>query len=83
MKTMKIYPGKTLYIGTLENGFNIAIRPSGTEPKDKILFGCGEPNSHDLEKSKSDVLKRLSLLGNGWSRMPNKEQKLNKQKIFD
>ncbi len=49
---------------TLENGFNIAIRPSGTEPKIKYyLFGCGEPNSHDLEKSKRDVSETLESIG--------------------
>ena len=40
----------------LENGFSIAIRPSGTEPKIKYyLFGCGEPMVGDLESSKKRV----------------------------
>ena len=40
----------------LENGFTIAIRPSGTEPKIKYyLFGCGEKNALDLIESKKQV----------------------------
>ena len=40
----------------LENGFTIAIRPSGTEPKIKYyLFGCGEKNASDLIQSKRQV----------------------------
>ena len=39
-----------------ENGFTIAIRPSGTEPKIKYyLFGCGEKNALDLLESKKQV----------------------------
>jgi len=38
---------------TLENGFSIAIRPSGTEPKIKYyLFGCGDRNPSNLDESK-------------------------------
>jgi phosphoglucomutase len=44
----------------LENGFTIAIRPSGTEPKIKYyLFGCGEKNALDLVKSKSEVSSKI------------------------
>ena len=44
----------------LENGFTIAIRPSGTEPKIKYyLFGCGEKNALDLEKSKDEVSSKV------------------------
>ena len=40
----------------LDNGFSIAIRPSGTEPKIKYyLFGCGEPMVSDLEVSKQTI----------------------------
>ena len=44
----------------LENGFTIAIRPSGTEPKIKYyLFGCGEKNAQDLDESKKDVSAKI------------------------
>ena len=44
----------------LENGFTVAIRPSGTEPKIKYyLFGYGEKNAQDLEKSKSEVSSKI------------------------
>ena len=44
----------------LENGFTIAIRPSGTEPKIKYyLFGCGEKNAQDLEESKKEVSSKI------------------------
>jgi len=49
----------------LENGFSLAIRPSGTEPKIKYyLFGCGEPNTSDLENSKKVVSEALETIGN-------------------
>ncbi|MDG0965524.1 MAG: phospho-sugar mutase [Opitutales bacterium] len=44
----------------LENGFTIAIRPSGTEPKIKYyLFGCGEKNALDLDDSKKQVSSKM------------------------
>ena len=44
----------------LENGFTIAIRPSGTEPKIKYyLFGCGEKNALDLTVSKTEVSAKI------------------------
>ena len=44
----------------LENGFSVAIRPSGTEPKIKYyLFGRGEKNSPDLGKSKDEVSAKI------------------------
>ena len=44
----------------LENGFTIAIRPSGTEPKIKYyLFGCGEKNAQDLDESKKEVSAKI------------------------
>jgi phosphoglucomutase len=44
----------------LENGFTVAIRPSGTEPKIKYyLFGCSDSNPVDLAKTKEDVSKSL------------------------
>ena len=44
----------------LENGFSIAIRPSGTEPKIKYyLFGCGERNPSNLNESKKEVREKV------------------------
>jgi phosphoglucomutase len=44
----------------LENGFSVAIRPSGTEPKIKYyLFGCGEKNPGNLEESKKEVSAKI------------------------
>ena len=49
-------PQENFLMLELENGFTVAIRPSGTEPKIKYyLFGCGEKNALDLEKSKEEV----------------------------
>tara|TARA_B100002019_G_scaffold45312_1_gene38091 strand:- start:16580 stop:18544 length:1965 start_codon:yes stop_codon:yes gene_type:complete len=49
---------------SLENGFSVAIRPSGTEPKIKYyLFGCGERNPAKLEESKNEVTSTLSAIG--------------------
>lgn len=48
----------------LENGFSVAIRPSGTEPKIKYyLFGCGEPNPADLAISQTEVSETLAAMG--------------------
>ena len=48
----------------LDNGFSVAIRPSGTEPKIKYyLFGCGEPNPRDLAASKTEVSDTLASMG--------------------
>jgi phosphoglucomutase len=48
---------------TLENGFSIAIRPSGTEPKIKYyLFGCGEPNAINLDSSKVEVHQQIDSI---------------------
>jgi phosphoglucomutase len=49
---------------TLENGFKIAIRPSGTEPKIKFyLFGESLPNSQNLFEEKEKVIKQINDLG--------------------
>ncbi len=49
----------------LENDYTIAIRPSGTEPKIKYyLFGCGDSNPSDLEKSKHEVSNMIESIGN-------------------
>ena len=48
----------------LDNGFSVAIRPSGTEPKIKYyLFGCGEPNPRDLAASQTEVSDTLASMG--------------------
>ena len=53
-------PQENFLMLELENGFTVAIRPSGTEPKIKYyLFGCGEKNALDLEKSKDEVSSKI------------------------
>ena len=48
---------------SLENGFTVAIRPSGTEPKIKYyLFGCHPPKSNDLEESKKMVSEKIKQI---------------------
>lgn len=50
---------------TLENDFNVAIRPSGTEPKIKYyLFGSGEASPADLKESKDSINNTLTIVGN-------------------
>ena len=50
---------------TLENEFNVAIRPSGTEPKIKYyLFGSGEASPSNLKASKGSVDDLLGKVGN-------------------
>jgi phosphoglucomutase len=49
-------PQENFLMLKLENGFSVAIRPSGTEPKIKYyLFGCGEKNPIDLPGCKTEV----------------------------
>lgn len=48
----------------LENGFKIAIRPSGTEPKIKFyIFGESTPNSSNLELTKEKIIKEVEEIG--------------------
>jgi len=49
---------------TLENDFNVAIRPSGTEPKIKYyLFGSGEVSPTNLQDSKDSINNMLTTVG--------------------
>ena len=48
----------------LENGFKIAIRPSGTEPKIKFyIFGESLPNPTNLSETKDMVMTEVNKLG--------------------
>ena len=48
---------------SLENGYSVAVRPSGTEPKIKYyLFGCGERNAPDLEASRNEVVQKVEAM---------------------
>ena len=48
----------------LANGFKIAIRPSGTEPKVKFyIFGESTPNPQNLEEAKEKVLSQVNKIG--------------------
>ena len=50
---------------TLDNNFNVAIRPSGTEPKIKYyLFGSGEATPTNLQESKDSINNMLTTVGN-------------------
>jgi phosphoglucomutase len=49
---------------SLENGFSVAIRPSGTEPKLKYyLFGESIPNSQNLPETKKSIISQINELG--------------------
>jgi phosphoglucomutase len=49
---------------TLENGFKIAIRPSGTEPKIKFyLFGESLPNPQNITETKEKIISQINELG--------------------
>jgi len=48
---------------SLDNGYSIAIRPSGTEPKIKYyLFGCGDKNPANLSDSKNEVRDKIETI---------------------
>ena len=48
---------------TLENGFKIAVRPSGTEPKIKFyIFGESTPNSQDITKTKEKIINEVEAI---------------------
>ena len=49
---------------SLENGFRVALRPSGTEPKIKFyIFGESEPKPSNLEETKQKVIDEVINLG--------------------
>lgn len=53
-------PQENFLMLNLENGFSVAIRPSGTEPKIKYyLFGFGDKNPIDLPESKAEVSNKI------------------------
>ena len=57
-------PLENFLIIKLENGFSVAIRPSGTEPKIKYyIFGAGDPAPTDLTESKKDVDENMVEVG--------------------
>jgi len=57
-------PMENFLIFTLENGFFIAIRPSGTEPKIKFyIFGLGDAGTQDLQSSKDKVDSLMDSIG--------------------
>ena len=48
----------------LENGFKVAIRPSGTEPKIKFyIFGESLPNPSNLPDTKDMVISQVNEMG--------------------
>ena len=52
---------ENLLMLTLENGFKIAIRPSGTEPKVKFyIFGESAPNPINLDQTKEQIIKEVN-----------------------
>jgi phosphoglucomutase len=57
-------PMENFLILSLENGFSIAIRPSGTEPKIKFyIFGSGDAGTQDLQSSKEKVDSLMDSIG--------------------
>ena len=58
---------------TLENGFKIAVRPSGTEPKIKFyIFGESAPNSQDLTKTKEKIINEVEGIASFLNEEANK-----------
>ena len=48
----------------LENGFRVAVRPSGTEPKIKFyIFGESEPNPSNLKEVKETITAHTNEIG--------------------
>ena len=57
-------PIENFLILSLENGFSIAIRPSGTEPKIKFyIFGLGDAGTQDLQSLKEKVDSLMDSIG--------------------
>jgi phosphoglucomutase len=58
---------------TLENGFKVAVRPSGTEPKIKFyIFGESAPNSQDLTKTKEKIINEVEGIASFLNEEANK-----------
>jgi len=58
---------------TLENGFKVAVRPSGTEPKIKFyIFGESAPNSQDLIKTKEKIINEVEGIASFLNEEANK-----------
>ena len=58
---------------TLENGFKIAVRPSGTEPKIKFyIFGESAPNPQDLIKTKEKIINEVEGIASFLNEEANK-----------
>jgi phosphoglucomutase len=57
----------------LENGFQIAVRPSGTEPKIKFyIFGESPPSSQDLTQTKEKIISEVAGIASFLSEEANK-----------
>ncbi|HAU59284.1 MAG TPA: hypothetical protein DCW45_02840 [Opitutae bacterium] len=57
-------PMENFLILSLGNGFSIAIRPSGTEPKIKFyIFGSEDAGTQDLQSSKNKVDSLMDSIG--------------------
>jgi phosphoglucomutase len=57
----------------LENGFKIAVRPSGTEPKIKFyIFGESPPSSQDLTQTKEKIISEVAGIASFLSEEANK-----------
>ena len=60
----ELLPAENFLILTLDNGFSLAIRPSGTEPKIKYyIFGSEINANDDLDDSKERVDKLIENIG--------------------
>jgi phosphoglucomutase len=57
----------------LENGFQIAVRPSGTEPKIKFyIFGESPPSSQNLTQTKEKIISEVAGIASFLSEEANK-----------
>ena len=77
MKRICLSLRKLSYI-TLENGFKIAVRPSGTEPKIKFyIFGESAPNPQDLIKTKEKIINEVEGIASFFERRGKQKSGVN------